>query len=760
MRHAWSQLTAPAIAIEDATFSRQAQVLSSLLLAFTLISALLTIIIVVAGLYDAPTALHSPDVQFGLLTIAATSAAYGLSRTRYYAISARLAVVIFFIILHAHILSMRGSYDNIFLVIIPIILSALFHSISAVVILATGSVGTTLLFIALVPRAQFVPYMLAMVYTSVVTTMIIILIRHRALLENERQSKLERANAALQESEARWRSVVENAPALIINTTRDGTIAFVNQVVTKGIDDVLGKSIFDLAPSHQHDTLERVIQHVLSTGEPTGYEAAGMLPDGSSAWLSTLVGPIECHGQVTGLTFISTDTTERKRTEGALRRYAERLKNLRDIDQTILAARSPRAIAQAALDRLVHLVPHQRATVALFDLERQQISILAGHNVGPIHHFPLKAFRNLDALRQGQTIMVDDLNACSNRSKLEEMLLNEGMCTYVGVPLIAQEELIGTLNLGANRPHAFTHEQLDIVREVTNQLAVAIQQARLHEQVRLHAAELEQRVAERTAELSERVAEVEQLNAAMADLLQDLQTANQNLEQTALKLHDANQELESFAYSVSHDLRAPLRAIAGFSGILLEDYAPQLPPEAQGYLDRVRDNAQRMGDLIDSLLTFSRLGRQALKQETIDLAELVHQALEDLKDAQQGRQVDISIGDLPPCQGDPTLLKQVLINLLSNALKFTRRREVAHIEIGCQETSNDKHVYFVKDNGAGFDMQYADKLFGVFQRLHHANEYEGTGVGLAIVQRIIHRHGGRVWAEAKADRGATFFFTL
>ena len=602
--------------------------------------------------------------------------------------------------------------------------------------------------------------MLAIVYTSVVTAMIVILIRHRALLENERQAKLERVNAALQESEARWRSVVENAPALIINTTRDGTIAFVNQSGTNGTEGVLGKSIFDLASSHQHDTLERVIQHVLSTGESTGYEAAGTLPDGSSAWLSTLVGPIERDGQVTGLIFISTDTTERKRAEGALQRYAERLKNLRDIDQAILAARSPRAIAQATLDRLVHLVPHQRATVALFDYETQVGFVLVGSNLGPESRLPLKAFRNLDALRRGRAIMIDDLNACANRSKTEEMLLNEGMCTYVSVPLIAQEELIGTLNLGASRPHAFSHEQLDIVREVTDQLAVAIQQARLHEQVRLHAAELEQRVAERTVELSERVAEVEQLNAAMTNLLQDLQTVNQNLEQTARKLHSANQELESFAYSVSHDLRAPLRAIAGFSDILLEDYAPQLPPEAQGYLDRVRDNAQRMGGLIDSLLTFSRLGRQSLKLEPVDLAELVHQALEDLKDAQQGRQVDILIGNLPPCQGDPTLLKQVLINLLSNALKFTRQREVAHIEIGCQETSNGEHVYFVKDNGAGFDMQYADKLFGVFQRLHRANEYEGTGVGLAIVQRIIHRHGGRVWAEAEIDRGATFLFTL
>jgi signal transduction histidine kinase len=230
------------------------------------------------------------------------------------------------------------------------------------------------------------------------------------------------------------------------------------------------------------------------------------------------------------------------------------------------------------------------------------------------------------------------------------------------------------------------------------------------------------------------------------------------IERTA-QLEAANKELEAFSYSISHDLRAPLRAIHGFSRILLEEHAPHLADEAQRYLHLVRDNAQRMGQLIDDLLAFARLSRQPLKCQRVVCADLVRQVLEDLSGEHAGRRVDIAVGDLPLCQADPALLKQVLVNLCMNALKFTRQREVAVIEIGCCEASGEC-VYFVKDNGIGFDMQYVGKLFGVFQRLHRANEYDGTGVGLAIVQRIISRHGGRVWAEAAVNQGATFYFTL
>jgi light-regulated signal transduction histidine kinase (bacteriophytochrome) len=227
----------------------------------------------------------------------------------------------------------------------------------------------------------------------------------------------------------------------------------------------------------------------------------------------------------------------------------------------------------------------------------------------------------------------------------------------------------------------------------------------------------------------------------------------------ARELEAANKELESFSYSVSHDLRAPLRAVDGFSRILLEDYAAQLPAEAARYLQLVRNNAQQMGELIEGLLTFSRLGRQPLNKQPVAVADLVRQVVAELRHLQPDRSVEVMVGDLPPCEADPLLLRQVFVNLLSNALKFTRNCEQARIEVGHQDGGGEG-VYFVKDNGAGFDMQYAHKLFGVFQRLHRSDDYEGTGVGLANVQRVLHRHGGRIWVEAALDRGATFYFTV
>ena len=238
---------------------------------------------------------------------------------------------------------------------------------------------------------------------------------------------------------------------------------------------------------------------------------------------------------------------------------------------------------------------------------------------------------------------------------------------------------------------------------------------------------------------------------------------NDELEQRVVErtaqLEAANKELEAFSYSISHDLRAPLRAIDGFSRILIEDYAPQLPDEMARLLGIVRNNTQQMGRLIDDLLSFSRLSRQPVNKRIVNTGDLVRQVLETLQSDLEGRDVEIKIGELPDCLGDLLLLKQVWLNLIDNAIKYTGKQKYTKIEIGGSETDGES-LYYVRDNGVGFDMQYADKLFGVFQRMHRSDEFEGTGVGLAIIHRIIQRHGGRVWCDAKPNAGATFYFAL
>lgn len=248
--------------------------------------------------------------------------------------------------------------------------------------------------------------------------------------------------------------------------------------------------------------------------------------------------------------------------------------------------------------------------------------------------------------------------------------------------------------------------------------------------------------------LSERIEKVRTLNQL-----------NQELQEERKKLEAANQELESFAYSVSHDLRVPLRAIDGFSRILVEDYQEELDDEGKRFIDIIRQNTKKMSQLIDDILHLSRAGRQDMNLTKLDLESLFQSSFNELKQSNQDRDIHLEIEPLPPVYGDRALLQQVISNLLANSFKFTATRETAVINVGFQEEENE-YIFHVKDNGVGFNMKYSDKLFGLFQRLHGQDEFEGTGVGLSIVQRIIRRHGGDIWAEGKVDEGAVFYFTL
>jgi two-component system NtrC family sensor kinase len=243
-----------------------------------------------------------------------------------------------------------------------------------------------------------------------------------------------------------------------------------------------------------------------------------------------------------------------------------------------------------------------------------------------------------------------------------------------------------------------------------------------------------------------------ELAETRAILVEELERKNHELE-------GANKELDAFSFSVSHDLRSPLRAVSGFSSMLVRDHAAEMSLEAQRLLQNVSAAAQRMEQLIEDLLRFARLGRQPLSKQRVRVAQLVQEVLKEFDKEQADRAADIRVGNLPDVVADAPLLKQVFINLLSNAFKFTRERDRAIIEIDCQ-CHKEESIFSIRDNGAGFDMQYAAKLFGVFQRFHRQDQFAGTGVGLSLVQRIINRHGGRIWAEAGVDKGATFHFAL
>jgi signal transduction histidine kinase len=352
----------------------------------------------------------------------------------------------------------------------------------------------------------------------------------------------------------------------------------------------------------------------------------------------------------------------------------------------------------------------------------------------------------LTAYQTGENYLADDVHADPMYRAIEGL---PDTRSELALPLQVGTQIIGTLDVQSERAAAFGYEDIPVLRMLADQIAIAVRNASLYDRVTRFNERLEQVVQERTEEIERAYQALGRTNEAL----------ERRVAKRTARLEEANQELQAFAYSVSHDLRAPLRAMGGFARILIQEYASQIPSEAQGYLNRVRDSAQHMSQLIDDLLAFSCLGRRESHVQTVSPRDLVAQILQDLRAEQRDRDVEVVIGDLPLCQADPALLRQVYANLLSNAFKFTRERKAARIEVGCEQREGEM-VYYVRDNGVGFDMRYVDKLFGVFQRLHSEQDYEGTGVGLAIVQRIVRRHGGRVWAEAAVDRGATFCFTI
>lgn len=536
-----------------------------------------------------------------------------------------------------------------------------------------------------------------------------------------------RAEDALRESEKRYRSLYTKTPVMLHSSDANRRLVSVSDYWLKTLgyerSEVIGQPTTSFLTESSRQYAEQIcFPTFFKTGvlvdEPIQFKKKnGEIVD----VLLSAVAERDVDNNVLRSVTVSVDVTERKRAEEAVKRYTKRLEILQELDRAILAARSPTAIGQAAVTHIRQLIPCRRATITMFDFETGEGVVQAIHTTGETDlafgdRIPLDAFGSLDALRQGKVRTVTDARTLPDTPTFN-FLRAKGLCSWINVPLIAQGELIGTLNVGSETANAFSSEDVDAVREVADSLAIAIQQAQLNDQVKRQTAELEQRVAERTA------------------------------------------ELEAFSYSVSHDLRAPLRAIAGFSRVLLEDHGEKLDDESRRLLHIICDSTRNMGQLIDDLLAFSRLRRQEMKLTDIDMGELARSVLKELNPSGSERKVQVYIGRLPLARGDRAMVRQVFANLLSNAIKFTQPKGAPHIEIG-HKNQNGESLYYVKDNGIGLDMGYAEKIFGVFQRLHRADEFEGTGVGLAIVESIIQRHGGRVWAEGEINEGATIYFTL
>ena len=442
-------------------------------------------------------------------------------------------------------------------------------------------------------------------------------------------------------------------------------------------------------------------------------------------------------GEIRGVFAAARDITERKRAEEEISRSLEAEKKAREVAEILREANESLSrtlelddVLQNLLQYLSRLVPYDSANVMLLEDDFQcRVVALRGYE----RWTDINATRGI-TFDLSTTPVINEVVATQKSSLIANTYDRpdwirpagaEHVINWLGIPIVAGRQVIGLYSVDKVEPGFFTEEHRHLAEGLAGQAAVAIQNARLHDQIKRANVELEQRVLERTAQLEA-----------------------------------ANKELEAFAYSVSHDLRAPLRHIDGFLEMLQKRTKTSLDDQSQHYMEVISDAAKKMGTLIDDLLSFSRMGRNEMFKSQVDLDELVQDVIQEFKPEAEGRNIEWQTTPLPWIAGDQAMLRIVLVNLISNALKFTRPRKIAQIEIGCERKDETEVVIFVRDNGVGFDMNYADKLFGVFQRLHRQEDFEGTGIGLANVHRIISRHGGRTWADGQIDHGATFYFSL
>jgi PAS domain S-box-containing protein len=545
------------------------------------------------------------------------------------------------------------------------------------------------------------------------------------------------AETALQKSEEQFRSIFENAVMGLYRSTPGGRVLMANPAMIQmlGYETIEQLAALDATRDLYCEATERekFISLIEKTGQVKNLEAARKKRDGSILYVRESAKAI-CDDR--GRTMYYEGTVEDITTHKIIEQERKTLIEFQQV-VTELSARFINLATseiEPAIGQALHVVSKytnaDAASVWLFDVKNQTGSKVFGwptnekratnQNV-PFGKYPWV----FETIIKGESLMLPGWDNAPYQER-EAFLASYSMRAILAVPLIREGKVFGALSVYTRtREKTWTNDLENLLRIVGDIIVNALERKQAEESIRKFNEELEQRVIQRT----------QQLEAA-------------------------NQELEAFAYSVSHDLRAPLRAIDGFSLALIEDYSSQLDEGAISYLDRVRAASQRMGQLIDDLLKLSRVTRSEMVHHTVNLSALVDEIADELQGTEPMRNVTFHIQPGVTARGDQQLLRVMLTNLLNNAWKFTSKKEQSVIEFGRLDDNPDVPIYFVRDNGVGFNMDYADKLFGTFQRLHSTHEFEGTGIGLATVKRIVLRHGGRIWAEGDVNHGATFYFTL
>jgi PAS domain S-box-containing protein len=547
----------------------------------------------------------------------------------------------------------------------------------------------------------------------------------------------------LRNSEQRYRSLYELAPEAILLEDEDGFILDANPAFFNLLgytrEETIGKHVRFLTLDKDPGIIKDDINKVIS-GEVLIQESYGKCKNGRviNVQLTESAFPLENNRM--GLISIMTDITSRKKAEEEIYRLNRLYNVLSRTNKALVSVQNVDSLLQRICDILVKSGGFKLAWIGEIDTSKGLLKprIIAGENRayaekivinlnGDIHTLGPTAI----AIRENRPYICNDFFNDPRTSLWRELALNAGFKSSASFPFHFKDKVIGALNIYADKENVFKKKDVELLSEVAMNITLGIdhiddeiERAKAEEEVKALNSNLEARVIERT----------EELNAA-------------------------NKELEAFAYTVSHDLRAPLRAIDGFSKILMEDYYDSLDDQGRVVCKVISDNAETMGQLIDELLQFSRLSRSELHFLPVDLNPVVAALYEMLTTPEQREKIKFTCPTLPIVNADPLMIKQVWQNLLSNAIKFSRKVEEPTVTVDFYK-QNDAVVFTVQDNGAGFNMKYATKLFGVFQRLHTVKEFEGTGVGLAIVQRIVHRHGGKVWAESEINSGAKFYFTL